>query len=208
MSLARATSPTAFKTSISVFQLTGLPFPSIQSFRISKLICFASSWCFETIALIVAPVSSFNSRIPNSKYFVLICSGMLIVCFLLGNLRSFSKFGLSPADTKWQDHIKLGEQYMQGHNSKYVYSITACPTSLTSFIITTSPIVMAKLIYYEMSFIWCMQPLATTESIVSVELTKYVNGCGGRSWWRLRVNLFCFWRCYCTCKVENQILSF
>ena len=40
---------------------------------------------------------------------------------------------------------------------------------------------MAKLIYYEMSFIWCMQPLATTESIVSVELTKYVNGCGGRS---------------------------
>ena len=158
MSLARATSPTAFKTLISAFQLTRLPFPSIQSFRISKLICLASSWCFETIALTFAPVSSFNSRIPNSKYFVLICSGILIFPFLLGNLRSFSRFGLSPADiykVAGRSHQTHRTVYA-GYNSNYVYSIIVQFHYLT---ITTSPIVMAKLNL--LCFVCCMQLVAT-----------------------------------------------
>ena len=73
---------------------------SIASVRISKLISAAFCRCSLTIAVTSAAVLSFRSRTPNIQYFVPICWGMLIFPLLPGKLKSFSKSGLSSANTK------------------------------------------------------------------------------------------------------------
>ena len=100
MSLARLPSPISSRTLINVFQLRGLPFPSIHSLRISKLMSAAFSQCSLTIAVTTAAVLSLRSRTPNIRYFVPICQGMLIFPLFPGNLKSFSKSGHSSANTK------------------------------------------------------------------------------------------------------------
>ena len=94
-----------------------LPFPWIHKVRISKLICSASSWCFVAIVLTSAPVSSFSSRIPKIKYFVLTCFGILISPLLPGKLNSFNKLGLSPANSMKQKHTLNSQNNMPGHSS-------------------------------------------------------------------------------------------
>ena len=104
ISLARVFSPIACRTSISVPQQRGLPFPPIHSPRISRLICSASSRYFVPIALTSAPVLSFRSRTPNVKYFAPICVGILMFPLLPGKFRSFNKLGLSPAIKETAGH--------------------------------------------------------------------------------------------------------
>ena len=107
MSLARVPSPTSFRTSINTSQLRGLPFPRTHSFRISKLICSASSRHFATTASISSPVSSFRSWTPNWEYFVPIRWGILILAPPLpGKHNNFGSFGVSTAT---RDEMNLCE---------------------------------------------------------------------------------------------------
>ena len=94
-------------TSISVLQLTGcFPLPLIHSWRISVLICSASSLCLCSMLWTLAPVDDSKRRKPNQVYLVLISWGMLILLSLPRNLISSSIVGRESAVENSSSTIK------------------------------------------------------------------------------------------------------
>ena len=96
MSSASTAKSISCKLFTKVSHVTGFwPFPPIHFSKMAWLISLALHFFSLSMPEVIAPLSSLSSVIPKSLYFVLICSGMLILLHLPGNFSSLHKLGLS-----------------------------------------------------------------------------------------------------------------
>ena len=98
ISSARVESLMSFKTSTRVAHSTGcLPLPVSHFWRISVFICSELFKCLCAILSTFDPSLSSRRKVPNWKYLVAICSGMLITLPSVHvNFNSSGRVGLVP----------------------------------------------------------------------------------------------------------------